>query len=117
MIYYLFGHIDIIHNLAGFIPEDPGTFVVNLSNRLAQFAPHLTLDFITEVSSRMDKATPTQRLHCLQYLNPWIPNLVKYCDPASPLYEHSGARLRDTIRLLVELTTSDLGVSPMVDLS
>jgi neurofibromin 1 len=103
---------DIICNAAGFIFEDPSTFVVHLSDRLAHFAPHLTLDFITEVSSRMEKATPAQRINCLQYLSPWIPNLVKYCDPASPLYEHSGARLRDAIRLLVDLTTSDHGVSP-----
>jgi hypothetical protein len=105
---------DIIHNAAGFIPDDPSTFVVNLSDRLAHFAPHLTLDFITEVSSRMEKATAAQRINCLQCLSPWIPNLAKYCDPASPLYEHSGARLRDAIRLLVDLTTSDYGVGPIV---
>jgi hypothetical protein len=103
--------IDIISIVAGFIPEDPSTFVIRLSSRLAHFASHLTLDFITEVCSRMDKATAAQRINCLQYLSPWIPNLAKYCDPANPLYEHSGARLRDAIRLLVDLTTSDYGVS------
>ena len=104
-------YIDPIYNVAGFIPEDPGTFVVNLSSRLAQFASHLTLDFITEVCTGMEKAKPAQRITSLQYLSAWIPNLAKYCDPASPLYEHSGARLRDAIRLLVDVTTADHGVS------
>jgi hypothetical protein len=104
------------HDVAGFIPEDPSTFVVLLSDRLARFASHLTLDFITEVSSGMEKATPAQRITCLQYLSPWMPNLAKYCDPANALYEHSGARLRDAIRLLVDLTTADHGVSSIASL-
>jgi hypothetical protein len=103
-------------DVAGFIPEDPSTFVVLLSDRLARFASHLTLDFITEVSSGMEKATPAQRITCLQYLSPWMPNLAKYCDPANALYEHSGARLRDAIRLLVDLTTADHGVSSIASL-
>lgn len=101
------------NRVAGFIPEDPNTFVVQLSDRLADFAPRLTLDFITEVTSGMSKAAPAQRIHCLQYLCPWIRNLAKFCDPASHLYEHSGARLRDAIRLLVDLTIADHEVRPV----
>lgn len=84
---------------------------MQLSQQLASFAPQLTLDFITEVASGMDKAMPPQRINCLQYMKPWIPNLAMFCDPSSPHYEHSGAKLRDVIRLLVDLTTADHGVS------
>lgn len=93
--------------IAGFIPEDPNVFVVQLSDRLADHAPQLTLDFITEVTSGMSKAAPALRIHCLQYMRPWIRNLAKFCNPTSRLYEHSGARLRDAIRLLVDLTIAD----------
>ncbi|KAF7975643.1 hypothetical protein HWV62_9093 [Athelia sp. TMB] len=99
---------------AGFIPEDPNTFVNQISHQLANFVPKMTLDFITEVASGMDKAIPAQRINCLQYMRPWIPNLAKFCDPSSPLYEHSGAKLRDVIRLLVDLTTADHGILSML---
>lgn len=99
---------------AGFIPEDPNTFVVHLSERLSRFIPGLTLDFITEICSSMDKAEPPQRIKCLQYMSPWIGNLLKFCDPSSSLYEHSSAKVRDTIRLLVDLAIADLGVSSIL---
>lgn len=81
-----------------------------MSERLAQFAPRLTLDFVTEASSGMGKADEYQRINCLQYISPWIANLAKFCDPGSMLYEHSGAKLRDTIRLLVDITTANFVV-------
>lgn len=98
--------------VAGFIPEDPHTFALQMSARLAQFVPRLTLDFVTEASSGMEKAEGHQRINYLQYISPWISNLAKFCDPGSVLYEHSGAKLRDTIRLLVDITTGNFVVCP-----
>jgi neurofibromin 1 len=119
---------------AGFIPGDLTTFIVQLSERLAEFAPELTLDFISEVSAGMEKVgekvgeksgekavekvgekvgektSTAQRINCLQYMSPWIKNLVHFPNPTSPQYEHSGARLRDCIRVLSELTVSDTEV-------
>ena len=81
-----------------------------MSERLAEFAPRLTLDFVTEASSGMEKAEGQQRINCLQYIRPWISNLAKFCDPGNALYEHSGAKLRDTIRLLVDITIANFVV-------
>lgn len=111
---HAFSRLIFIYDVAGFIPGDPNTFVVQLSDRLAHFAPKLTLDFITEVCAGMSKAAPAQRISCLQYMCPWIRNLAKFCDPSSSLYEHSGARLRDAIRLLVDLTIADEEVRLLV---
>jgi neurofibromin 1 len=90
-----------------------------LSERLAEFAPELTLDFISEASAGMEKvgekgekASAALQINCLQYMSPWIKNLAHFPNPTSPQYEHSGARLRDCIRVLSDLTVSNTEVRP-----
>jgi len=93
--------------VAGFISGDPIAFVLNLSEKLAEFAPQLTLDFIHEVSAAMtsmDKGSVSHRISCLQYLSPWIRNLSHFANATHPLFERSGARLRDCIRTLSDLS-------------
>ncbi|KAL4081516.1 hypothetical protein V8B97DRAFT_1923406 [Scleroderma yunnanense] len=104
----------VITSKAGIIPGDISTFVISLSERLASFAPKLTLDFLNVMAMGMDKTKIAQRINCLQYMSPWVRNLVLFCTPPNPLYEHSGARLRDCIRTLIDLTISDLEISAMV---
>ena len=94
----------------GFISGHPVTFVVNLSEKLSTFAPHLTLDFITQICLELDKGSVSQKATRLQYMNPWIKNLTKFCNPTSKLYELSGARLRDCIRGFIDLTVRDTDV-------
>ena len=92
---------------AGFISGDPTAFVLNLSEKLADFAPQLTLDFIHEVSAAMtsmDNTSISNRISCLQYMSPWIRNLSHFANATHPLYERSGARLRDCIRTLSDLS-------------
>lgn len=47
-----------------------------------------------------------QRINCLRYMNPWIKNLELFANPTSPLFERSGARLRDCIRVLTDLSVN-----------
>ncbi|EFI27794.1 hypothetical protein CC1G_14717 [Coprinopsis cinerea okayama7 len=97
----------IVARNAGFIPGDPFTFVNHLSEKLAEFAPRLTLDFIHEVSaamSSMDQSAVAQRINCLHYMSPWIRNLSMFVNPTSPLYEKSGTRFRDCVRTLADLS-------------
>ncbi|KAF9480190.1 hypothetical protein BDN70DRAFT_931958 [Pholiota conissans] len=97
----------IVAPKAGFISGDPVAFVSRLSERLAEFAPQLSLDFIHEVSAAMtsmDKSSTSQRISCLQYMSPWIQNLSHFANCTHPLYERSGARLRDCIRTLAEIS-------------
>ncbi|KAJ7821199.1 hypothetical protein B0H14DRAFT_2831907 [Mycena olivaceomarginata] len=94
---------------AGFVPGDPLSFINQLSAELADFVPQLTLDFISEISAAMtgiDRAAISQRISCCQYMSPWIKNLTLFVNPTSPLYERSGARVRDAIRVLCDMSTS-----------
>lgn len=86
------------------------TAVTQLSEKLATFAPELTLDFISQVCLELVKSSVLRKAICLQYMNPWIKNLNKFCDPTDKLYELSGARLRDCIKNLIEVTVQDRDV-------
>ncbi|KAG6877669.1 hypothetical protein C0993_005168 [Termitomyces sp. T159_Od127] len=94
-------------SIAGFIPGDPTAFVVQLSEKIAAFAPQLTLDFIPEVGAAMNSMDKTaQRISCIQYMSPWIKNLTLFSNPTSKQYERSGARLRDCVRNLADLAVN-----------
>jgi hypothetical protein len=85
---------------------------VSVSERLAGALTYLTMDFVSEVCMNLSDLKVRERLESIQFLSPWIVNLQKFCDPTHALYEGSGARLRDTVRTLVDLTTNDSDVCP-----
>ena len=94
---------------AGFVPGDSTKFVIRLSESLSEFVPQLTLDFVSEISAAMtsmDKTAISQRLSCVQYMSPLIKNLAHFVNPTSPLYERSGARVRDAIRVLCDMSAT-----------
>ncbi|KAH9030143.1 hypothetical protein EDB85DRAFT_1456161 [Lactarius pseudohatsudake] len=86
-------------------PSSP--FLVSLSDQIASLVPHLTLDFVSEVCNTLSKSDMTLKLHCLSYMSPWLKNLSAFTEPTNPSFDHSGAKLRDCIRLLIELTIAD----------
>lgn len=88
----------------------PGHFLVLVCEGLAGHAPHLTMDFISEIAGNIAKMDIFMRSNCLQYLGPWIKNLTLFTDPCSKLYEPSGTRFRDCIRMLIDLTTAEIEV-------
>lgn len=85
----------------------PEPFLIQLSEGLANFAPHLTLDFVTEVSSGMNREAIQDRTLCILYMAPWLKNLAFFMDPTNKLYDPSTAKFRDCIRVLVDLTMAD----------
>ncbi|KAF8270977.1 hypothetical protein EI94DRAFT_1797570 [Lactarius quietus] len=86
-------------------PSSP--FLVSLSDQIASLVPHLTLDFVSEVCNTLSKSDLTLKLHCLSYMSPWLKNFSTFAEPTNPNFDHSGAKLRDCIRLLIELTIAD----------
>ncbi|KAJ7181585.1 hypothetical protein C8R43DRAFT_1229418 [Mycena crocata] len=107
--YLNFDKSPIVAAKTGFLPGDPTTFVIRLSESLADFVPQLTLDFVSEISAAMtgiEKTAISQRVSCVQYMSPWIKNLALFVNPTSSLYERSGARVRDAIRVLCDMSTS-----------
>ena len=91
----------------GFVPGRPAVISKQISEKLSAFAPELTLDFVSQICLELEKAPGWQKAACFQYMIPWIKNLNFFCDPTHKLYELSGARLRDCIRLLLDLTVRD----------
>lgn len=107
--YLNFDKSPIVAANSGFVPGDPATFATRLSESLAEFAPQLTLDFISEISVAMiglERTSISQRISCVQYMSPWIKNLAYFVNPTSQLYERSGARVRDAIRVLCDMSTA-----------
>ncbi|KAJ6560168.1 hypothetical protein B0H19DRAFT_1376000 [Mycena capillaripes] len=107
--YLNFDKSPIVAAKSGFVPGDPMTFINRMSESLSEFVPQLTLDFISEISAAMtgmEKSAISQRVSCVQYMSPWIKNLALFVNPTSPLYERSGARVRDAIRVLCDMSTS-----------
>ncbi|OJT09503.1 Neurofibromin [Trametes pubescens] len=84
-----------------------GTFLVMLSESLAGHAPQLTMDFISEMCGGISKLNVAMRASCYQYMGPWAKNLACFTDPTNQLYEPSGTRFRDCIRMLVDMTTAE----------
>ncbi|KAG8959528.1 Ras GTPase activating protein ira2 [Tulasnella sp. 419] len=97
-----------------FIPANPAAFAIQFSERMAKFAPHLTLDFMSEFFVGFDKSSPALKAMCLQYLTPWIHNLSGFRNPAASYYEHSGAKLRDGIRSMIDVTFNHNEFYPML---
>jgi hypothetical protein len=93
--------------LGGFIPANPAAFALHTSEKLANHAPHLTLDMITEFALGYHKSKPSQKMSCLYYLQPWIKNLAIFPNQSSTYFDHSGAKLRDAIRILIDLLIKD----------
>lgn len=85
-------------------------FRCHLNERISQFAPQLTLDFISEtcaVMNTMDAVLANAyALPSLQCLSPWIKNIGLFLDPTSGLHERSASRMRDCIRVLSDISTS-----------
>ncbi|KAJ7620066.1 hypothetical protein FB45DRAFT_146957 [Roridomyces roridus] len=106
--YLSFDKSSVVAAKSGFVPGDAYSFIQQLSESLADFVPQLTLDFVSEIAAAMtsiDRSQISQRVSCVQYMSPWIKNFALFVIPTSPLYERSGARVRDAIRVLCDMST------------
>ncbi|TFY54349.1 hypothetical protein EVJ58_g8920 [Rhodofomes roseus] len=92
----------------------PEPFLIQLSEGLANFAPHLTLDFLTEISTSMGRESIPDRILCIQYMAPWLKNLAYFMDPTNKHYDPSTTKFRDCVRVLVDLTMADNELHNMV---
>ncbi|KIK64870.1 hypothetical protein GYMLUDRAFT_83217 [Collybiopsis luxurians FD-317 M1] len=99
---------------AGFNPGTMNEFVINLSTSLAEFAPQLTLDFLSQAVSVIHKNGNHeiwQVINCLRYMSTWIKNLELFADPSSPLFQSSEGKLRDCIRMLISVNLDELALN------
>ncbi|CAG8518713.1 24789_t:CDS:10 [Dentiscutata erythropus] len=88
------------------IPANNTSFVVNLSERLAQSEPHLTQDFLSEFFVGFNKSnTPLKHL-CLQYMAPWLSNLAYFSRNGAD-NQNQCDKTREIIKNLIELTAKE----------
>ncbi|XP_005169246.2 neurofibromin isoform X1 [Danio rerio] len=61
------------------IPANNTLFIVSISQTLAANEPHLTLEFLEECISGFSKSSIELKHLCLEYMTPWLLNLVRFC--------------------------------------
>ncbi|KAM6970361.1 neurofibromin-like [Aplochiton taeniatus] len=61
------------------IPANNTLFIVSISKTLAANEPHLTLEFLEECISGFSKSSIELKHLCLEYITPWLLNLVRFC--------------------------------------
>ncbi|KAG9015978.1 Ras GTPase activating protein ira2 [Tulasnella sp. 427] len=97
-----------------FVPSNPAAFTVPFSERIAKGAPHLTLDFLSEFFVGFDKSPPIQKTVCLQYVVPWIHNLSGFQNPLTTYFDSTGAKVRDAIRSMIDITFTHTEMFPQL---
>lgn len=59
------------------IPSNNTIFIKAVSEKLATNEPHLTLEFLEECIQGFQRSTIELKHLCLEYMTPWLKNLVK----------------------------------------
>ncbi|THD27494.1 Neurofibromin [Fasciola hepatica] len=61
------------------IPGNNTLFIAEISKRLAQLEPHLTLEFLEECIQGFSRSSIEMKHLCLEYITPWLRNLTRFC--------------------------------------
>ncbi|XP_012162697.1 neurofibromin isoform X2 [Ceratitis capitata] len=61
------------------IPSNNTIFIKSVSEKLATNEPHLTLEFLEECIQGFQRSTIELKHLCLEYMTPWLNNLLKFC--------------------------------------
>ncbi|XP_035904253.1 neurofibromin isoform X6 [Anopheles stephensi] len=64
------------------IPSNNTIFIKSVSETLATNEPHLTLEFLEECIQGFQRSTIELKHLCLEYMTPWLANLVRFCKPS-----------------------------------
>ncbi len=61
------------------IPSNNTLFIKSVSEKLGHNEPHLTLEFLEECVQGFRASSIELKHLCLEYMTPWLPNLVRFC--------------------------------------
>ncbi|KAF7723612.1 Ras GTPase activating protein ira2 [Apophysomyces ossiformis] len=84
------------------VPANSTKFIVDISAKLAETEPGLTLEFLSECLVGFGRSNWHLRYLCLCYMSPWLPNLALFCCESM---EHLG-KAKQVLRMLIDLTTT-----------
>ncbi|XP_015174332.1 PREDICTED: neurofibromin isoform X7 [Polistes dominula] len=93
------------------IPSNNTIFIKHLSETLATNDPHLTLEFLEECIQGFRMSTIELKHLCLEYMTPWLNNLVKFYKPN----DEGGKRQKQVsqiIETLIILTIKEVEMYP-----
>ncbi|KAI5740359.1 hypothetical protein M8J76_003040 [Diaphorina citri] len=88
------------------IPANNTIFIKSISETLAKNEPHLTLEFLEECISGFKQSTIVLKHLCLEYMTPWLPNLVKFCKQSDEGKRQQ--RVLGIMTKLIELTIKEV---------
>lgn len=80
------------------IPSNNTIFIKEVSEKLATNEPHLTLEFLEECIQGFQRSTIELKHLCLEYMTPWLANLVRFCKPTD-----EGKRQKQVAQILEKL--------------
>ena len=80
------------------IPSNNTIFIKEVSEKLATNEPHLTLEFLEECIQGFQRSTIELKHLCLEYMTPWLRNLVRFCKPSD-----EGKRQKQVAHILEKL--------------
>ncbi|KAI9331843.1 hypothetical protein BDR26DRAFT_824234, partial [Obelidium mucronatum] len=96
------------------IPANDIQYVKLISKKLATAEKYLTLEFLIEFVIGFNKATVGQKIFCLEYLSPWLKNLVVFTNPTAaenedkPKLDILKLKLKSLVKLLIEATVKEV---------
>ncbi|XP_047513398.1 neurofibromin isoform X4 [Pieris napi] len=94
------------------IPSNNTIFIKSVSEKLAHNEPHLTLEFLEECIQGFRGSTIELKHLCLEYMTPWLANLVKFCKPTEESRRQK--QVAQILEKLIELTIEETEMYPSV---
>ncbi|XP_061381532.1 neurofibromin isoform X2 [Danaus plexippus] len=94
------------------IPSNNTIFIKSVSEKLAHNEPHLTLEFLEECIQGFGKSTIELKHLCLEYMTPWLANLVRFCKPSDESRRQK--QVAGILEKLVTLTIEETQMYPSV---
>ncbi|XP_048487858.1 neurofibromin [Plutella xylostella] len=94
------------------IPSNNTIFIKSVSEKLAHNEPHLTLEFLEECIQGFRGSTIELKHLCLEYMTPWLPNLVRFCKPSDESRRQK--QVAQILEKLITLTIEETEMYPSV---
>ncbi|XP_030756453.1 neurofibromin isoform X2 [Sitophilus oryzae] len=94
------------------IPSNNTIFIKSISEKLATNEPHLTLEFLEECMQGFKVSSIELKHLCLEYMTPWLPNLVKFCKPTDDVKRYK--KVSEILEKLIVLTIKETEMYPSV---
>ncbi|XP_060809014.1 neurofibromin [Amyelois transitella] len=94
------------------IPSNNTIFIKSVSEKLAHNEPHLTLEFLEECIQGFRGSTIELKHLCLEYMTPWLANLVRFCKPSEESRRQK--QVAGILEKLITLTIEETEMYPSV---